>query len=197
MIHALPGMGADHRMYQHEWLALPNFIAHDWPEYRGEKTLTDVARSVCDEWNIRDSDVLVGSSLGGMVACEIAKSRKISHLFLIGSAVDRSEVNRLFAATYWLINVMPITLMKRVASRFDNDVMQMFAASNTAFIRQMCSAIFNWEGLGATSTIVHRIHGKHDWVIPPPRHVGLMLDGGHLVAITQARECVEYALRYI
>jgi pimeloyl-ACP methyl ester carboxylesterase len=197
MIHALPGMGADHRMYQRQWLTLPNFIAHDWPHYSGEKTLSDVAKTVCDSWGIRDDDVLIGSSLGGMVACEISKIRKISHLFLVGSAVDRDEVNIGFAVTYPLIYLSPLSLMKLIASKIDNNVLKMFSKSEPAFIRQMCTAIFHWEGLGNTSAIVHRIHGRRDWVIPSPRHVDLMLDGGHLIAMTHARQCAEFVLTSI
>lgn len=184
-------------MYQHEWLTLPNFIAHDWPAYRGEKTLTDVARSVVNEWDIGDGDILVGSSLGGMVACEITKIRRIPHLFLVGSAIDRSEIARMFAITYPLINLMPVALMTRVASVFNNDLLQMFSRADSTFIRQMCTAIFHWEGLGVTASKIHRIHGKYDWVISSPRHVDLLLDGGHLIAMTHARECIGCLSRFV
>jgi hypothetical protein len=56
----------------------------------------------------------------------------------------------------------------------------------------MCSAIFQWNGLGVTSTKVFRIHGKHDLVIPPPKQADLLLDGGHLVSMTHAEECVAF-----
>jgi hypothetical protein len=31
MIHALPGMGADHPMFTEPWGTLPAFVAQDWP----------------------------------------------------------------------------------------------------------------------------------------------------------------------
>ena len=37
-----------------------------------------------------------------------------------------------------------------------------------------------------------RIHGKHDHVIPTPAQVDLALDGGHLIAMTQADECARF-----
>jgi len=39
MIHLLPGMGADHRMYPAPWAALPNCRIHDWPAYHGEDSI--------------------------------------------------------------------------------------------------------------------------------------------------------------
>src|SRR5215471_13414304 len=98
MIHALPGMGSDRRMYPGEWKTLPGFLAHDWMPHKGEESLAEVAQSMCDSCSIRDGDVLVGTSLGGMVACEITKIRKIPELYLIASAVTKDEVNSLLAA---------------------------------------------------------------------------------------------------
>ena len=69
-------MGSDRRMYPGKWKTLPDLEAHDWMQHRGE-SLAEVARSMCDSCAIRDGDVLVGTSLGGMVACEITKIREI------------------------------------------------------------------------------------------------------------------------
>src|SRR6478736_3924394 len=71
MIHALPGMGADHRMYPEPWETLPGFKAHDWvmsPEITSVRQLAEVMIEACA---IADGDVLVGSSLGGIVAGEM------------------------------------------------------------------------------------------------------------------------------
>src|SRR5688572_2728523 len=71
MIHALPGMGADHRMFPEPWKTLPGFKAHDWvmtPEIRSVRQLAEVMIEAC---GIADGDVLIGASLGGIVAGEI------------------------------------------------------------------------------------------------------------------------------
>jgi hypothetical protein len=90
---------------------------------------------------------------------------------------------------------MPIESMKAAAAKIHNDLFQMFSASEASFIRATSDAIFRWEGLGATTTQVHRIHGAHDWVIPLPEKVDRVLDGGHLIAMTHAKECVEYVMK--
>lgn len=192
MIHALPGMGADKRMFPHPWDELPDFIAHDWPPYSGEKSLEDFAATMVEAFSIRDGDTVVGSSLGGMVACEIAKIRNLSGLFLVGSALHRNEVNKLLAMIHPLAAIAPIEWLKFSAGSVPTDLARMLAGVDASFIRNMCSAIFKWDGLGGHKVKCHRIHGKNDLIIPPPQHTDLLLDGGHLISITHAMQCAAF-----
>ena len=50
MIHALPGMGADHRSFPEPWTELPAFQAHDWIRYSGQVSIRDVAGSAVLQW---------------------------------------------------------------------------------------------------------------------------------------------------
>ena len=72
----------------------------------------------------------------------------------------------------------------------------MFAHTQAGFIRAMCRAIFTWPGLDLTRIRPLRLHGRHDRVIPPPREVDLLLDAGHLLAMTHAAECVAFLRSY-
>ena len=192
MIHALPGMGADRRMYPREWADLSNFRAHDWVRHAGEQTIPEVARSMAEACHIQDGDVLVGSSLGGMVACEITKIRRIPKLFLIGSALGKDEVSALLAALHPLAKYLPIEWVRMSAGSIPLEFSQMFAGIEGSFVRSMCAAIFQWEGGASRDTLVCRIHGKYDLVIPPPPNPDLMLAGGHLLSITHARACAAF-----
>jgi pimeloyl-ACP methyl ester carboxylesterase len=191
-IHALPGMGADRRMFPEPWSQLPGFTAHDWPDYHEESTLNEMARSFCESSGIRDGDSLVGASLGGMVACEIAKLKKIRSLYLVGSAIHKAEINQLLAALHPLVSIAPLQWIKFSSGKIPADLAQMFAETNPRFVRAMCAAIFHWEGLQPSQTTCFRIHGLRDRVIPLPESVDLTLDGGHLIAMSHAKECVEF-----
>jgi hypothetical protein len=194
MIHALPGMGADHRMYPGPWTSIPDFVPHDWVHYSGEQSLSDVARSMCDSCRINDGDDLIGTSLGGMVACEITKIRRISCLYLIGSAVRKEEISTLLAVLHPLAQVAPIDWIKVSAGKIPTELAQMFTNVEPSFVRAMCAAIFKWEGLGLSATKLFRLHGKQDFVIPPPKNVDLLIDGGHLISMTHAAECTEFIM---
>jgi pimeloyl-ACP methyl ester carboxylesterase len=191
-LHALPGMGADRRMYPEPWPRVPGFKAHDWIRHAGEKSLAEVAASMAEACGIQDGDVLVGASLGGMVACEITKIRKIPVMYLVGSAVRKEEISGLIAALHPLAQIAPIDWLRFSAGKVPLELAQMFSGIETSFIRAMCAAIFQWEGLGDSDTRVIRLHGSHDLVIPPPAHADLLLKGGHLISITHARECAEF-----
>ena len=66
-----------------------------------------------------------------------------------------------------------------------------------AFMHAMSQAIFEWKGLESTGTVVCRIHGRHDMVIPLPDKVDAAMDGGHLITMTHAKECVDFIRSYI
>lgn len=196
-IHALPGMGADRRMFPEPWVTIPGFVAHDWECYSGEATLAEMAASMCTACDIRDGDVLIGASLGGMVACEIAKIRDIRTLFLVSSAAHMEEISRLLRLLQPLAQIAPLDLLRIVAGKMPQEAAQMFAEAEPEFIRAMCSAIFSWEGLGETDVNVVRIHGRQDMVIPAPPNTRLLLDGGHLIAMTHAGACADYIRAWI
>lgn len=197
MIHALPGMGADHRMYPSPWDSLPEFYAHDWPRYEGQRSIAELAQTACERFSIQDGDTLIGSSLGGIVACEITKLRKIYTLFIVGGAIDKAEINRLLAVLHPLASITPFDLLRFSAGSIPNDLAQMFAGAEASFMKAMCRAIFEWEGLGESAVRCVRIHGKSDLVIPLPPDVDLLLNGGHLLCMTHAKECVEFIQRQL
>lgn len=147
---------------------------------------------MCEARRIRDGDTLVGSSLGGMVACEITKIRQIPALFLIGSATRKEDVSGFLAALHPLAKLAPVDWLRFSATKIPTDVAQMFTGVETSFVRAMCSAIFEWEGLGDTKTKVYRVHGKHDLVIPAPDKVDLLLKGGHLISVSHAQDCAAF-----
>jgi len=186
----LPGMGATSGMYD---LLRPkiefeiNFI--DWPEYRGEKTYGQMAQRVTEEYNINDDDIIGGSSLGGMVALEIAKNIKPKAIVLLGSAIKRDEVQSVLAILSPLASVTPISLIQALAGKHKNIVTQMFADANPDFIRTMCTYLSSWSGYSGPMECVFRLHGKRDHVIPCPRFGCKVIENaGHLLPITHPKE---------
>ena len=192
MIHALPGMGANHRMYPAPWSSLSNFVAHNWTPYSGEQSLVDIAQSVSKAHGIHDGDSLVGSSLGGMVACEITKIRKIKMLYLVGSATQKEEINRVLSMLHPLVQIAPIDWLRFSAGKIPGELTQMFAEVEAPFLRAMCCAIFNWQGLVDSATKICPNSRPERFNYSGTSEVDLMIEGGHLISMTHARQCVEY-----
>lgn len=181
-------------MYPETWTApLPGLCRHDWSTYSGEESLEALARTTIDTCGIRDGDVIVGASLGGMVACEIARLRRLSAVYLVGSAVRPEEISPLLKTLHPLSRAVPFDSFRRAAARLPFELAQMFSRSDPRFVRAMCSAVFRWPGLATgADTKVYRLHGARDRVIRPPARSDLGLDGGHLISMTHAADCAEF-----
>jgi len=190
MIYLLPGMGADHRMYPGPWAGLPDCVFADWPGYSGEQSLAEVAARVVQTYRIKPDSWLVGSSLGGMVAGEIAKLVPLRGVILLGSAKSPAEFGAVLRLLAPLADLAPVAFLQQLAGKAPSELTQMFKDSDPAFIRAMCRAILRWEGITDPTLRLHRIHGRHDLVIPPPERADYLLNGGHLIAMTHAEECV-------
>lgn len=188
--HIYPGMGATAAMYPEEWRELISSRFHNWPRWSGEKTIEDIAARIIDEHGIVAGDKVIGSSLGGIVACEVANQIELSDLVLIGSAVSQSEVSGLLKLLHPLVDMTPMRWIQFSSGKIPHDLSVMFADSDPEFIRHMCKAIFTWDGLNASVPLT-RIHGRKDHIIPPSESVDYLIDGGHLIAMTHAREVMD------
>jgi pimeloyl-ACP methyl ester carboxylesterase len=193
----LPGMGATAAMYnglKHKLGFHVNFL--NWPDYRGEKTYADVARRIIEDHAIGSEDVVGGSSLGGMVALEIARLMRVRAVVLLGSAVNRQEVQTLLTILSPLATAAPVTIIQALAGKHQNLVSTMFADSNPEFIRAMCSYLPSWTGYDGPMEKVFRLHGKKDHVIPCPTSGCEVIEtAGHLLAITHAAETADFLQR--
>jgi pimeloyl-ACP methyl ester carboxylesterase len=189
MIFVFPGMGASADMYSGLWRKMKDAVFVNWPLNSKAESIPDLAAEMIEAYAIKNGDSVIGTSLGGMVACEIANIIQLNHLVLIGSAVQKNEVNSFLKFLSPLVKVTPLEFVQKLTGKMGSDCIQMFADCDPHFIRNMCRAIFKWEGLVSTIKPI-RIHGTHDLIIPPPADVDLQVKGGHLIAMTHPEECV-------
>jgi len=188
-LFVLPGMGATSMMYRGAWRSLEQTRFLDWPDFAGEDSLRGVAERVAAETAVGPDDWVAGSSLGGMVALELAATVGARAAVLIGSAVSSEEVRPLLRSLAPLSSLTPIRLAQVLAGKSSGDVGRMFSTADPSFIRSMCRALVQWEG-PSIETVV-RIHGSRDRVIPCPASDAHVVEGaGHLVAVTHPEECV-------
>lgn len=195
MIYALPGMGADRRVFPGAWQQVADVRFVEWTPYVSVRSISELAAAIADGEGIQDGDSLLGTSLGGMVACEVAKLRRIERLVLVASAVDRSEVSRLLVLLGPLAPLAPVNFIQAISTGVPAELARMFEGADHGFIRSMCRAIFAWDGPGVAHPGVIRIHGRSDPVIRCPAKADLAVDGGHLIAMTHAAECVAFLER--
>jgi pimeloyl-ACP methyl ester carboxylesterase len=202
-IIVLPGMGADSRMYEgHSYDKLDGVFFQNWPPYKGEQSIPEVARRIIAENDIQEKHIVGGSSLGGIVAAEIAKQMKVRRLILIGSTLIPGNINPALRKLHNLAEIVPIRLIQLLAGKVNlslkNSLIEMFSQSDSSFIRAMCKAIFEWEGNPRPNCEVRHIHGAKDKVILPPQNgADLIHNGGHLIAMTHSHIVAEYIKKSI
>lgn len=194
MTYFLPGMGADGSMYSGAWRTLADAVFVDWPRYQGETRIGDVAQKIVEERGIKDGDTVVGASLGGMVACEVAGIVKLQNLILIGGVCHPDEINGLLKLFHPLARLAPLEFIQGLSGKVPGELARMFVGVNAEFVRAMCFAVFEWEGLRKGLIAPIRIHGEADLVVPLPERVDKILEGGHLISMTHARECVDWLI---
>jgi len=189
----LPGMGADGGMYSGPWRTIPESVFLNWPDYRGETDLHEVAQRVVEENGIADGATLIGSSLGGMIACEITRLIRPRKLILVGGVRHPQEINALLQIFHPLADLTPFEFLRRVSGSVPGDLAHMFQEVDPDFVRAMCLAVFRWNGLDRNADRPARIHGGRDLVVPLPDDVDKVLPAaGHLIAVTHGQECVDW-----
>src|SRR5258708_26766748 len=84
-IFLIPGLGADTRVYNNIDLGDHEVICVDWIDPHKTDTLASYAQKLIRQYHITPGSVVIGNSLGGMIAVEIAKIIPVAKTILISS----------------------------------------------------------------------------------------------------------------
>lgn len=202
-VYLIPGQGADQRLFNHLTLD-SNFEVHHIQYFTPEKgtSLAEYARQLSAQIDTTQPFVLIGTSLGGMLACEMTDFLTPQKVIVISSAKSRDEL----PFRYKFMRVIP--LYKLVPPRFVKGgarIMQplvepdrkkeketfksMLKAKNPHFMKRTVAMIINWDRDSIPPNITH-IHGTKDHTLPirkvNPTHV--VDDGSHMMTLTKGEE---------
>lgn len=187
-------MGANSKMYSDNlYSKLDNVEFINWPKYNGQQTLEDVAKNTISEYQLTNSCFVGGSSLGGIIALEIAKILKLKKAILIGSTNDPKLLNKFLKSLGQLADYTPLNLIQLLTGKVNNDLTKMFAESNPSFIKAMCKALHNWQFPIKFDGQICQIHGQIDKIInAPSSNSSIIQGGGHLIAVTHPNDVAEF-----
>ena len=199
-VYLLPGIGCDHRLYDRIDLAGFDVARLSWPEFPPGCTLTSIAQEMSNAVDKSEPHILVGVSMGGMVAQELAMITKPEKVVLISSWTGPHEWPMLARAGSLFQLYRSITHftmwatwpVKRILGQRDRAtdrlLWEMACAETARKIRIGTGAILRWKGSRWTGPLV-RIHGDKDLVTPlrfPADHV--VRGGTHIMVLTRAEE---------
>lgn len=185
MIAVLPGLGATGAMYDGPWRDASCYRFIDWPVDSEIRTLDALADWVCDQ--VPGARAFIGSSLGGMVSLLCASKLGVPRVALLGSATSYAEVSKFCQTLQPLSQLLPFALLKWLSGSVPMTLTRMYAQQDAELMRALLLDLpnFTWSD---PNVEVLRIHGRHDHVIPCPPDADLVLDGGHLIAMSHAAE---------
>ena len=201
----LPGLGADGRLFGAQKRAFPGLRVLERMEPEGRESLAAYAARLAERFEEPEGPyILGGSSMGGMVALEMARLLRPSAVVLIGSALSGGEVWGWLRAVERAARPLPggaievgrwltplgAPLFCSAGRENRGLFLDMLAGTPTGFIRWASRAVTAWRPETLPVAPIHRIHGSRDIIIRPPREsAGVIIRGaGHLLSLSHAEE---------
>ncbi|WP_347841075.1 alpha/beta hydrolase [uncultured Draconibacterium sp.] len=199
-VYFIPGQGADARLFKNIELdstCKTIHITYSIPEKGWD--MSAYARELAKQIDTTKNYSIVGVSLGGMLATEMADFLNPEKVIVISSAKNRKE----FPGRYRFQKVIPIhRLVPGFAIKTGARILQpivepdrnkdketfksMLKSKNPVFLKRTTTMILTWERTSNNKQIMH-IHGDNDKTLPA-RFVHfdyLVEDGSHMMALTR------------
>jgi pimeloyl-ACP methyl ester carboxylesterase len=199
-VYFISGLAADRTIFRH--IRVPSSctaVYLDWIPPLPDESLEHYALRLAEKIDKSKPFSLVGLSLGGMMAVEIAKRFPPVHLILLSSisCVQHLPVYYRWARALSLHKAIPIPLIQYASllKRFftnespaDKKLLRtMIRRSDARFIKWSLHAVLNWQNREVPENLIH-IHGTNDEILPvrftKPTH--LVPNGRHLMVLNEA-----------
>ncbi len=201
-VYFISGLAADKRVFQN--IILPSGfhpVYLDWISPNKYESLESYAHRLAEKIDLKERFSIIGVSMGGMIASEIAKKHLPVSTILISSAATCKQFPTIFTIAYFfrIHKIVPTSLLKSasILKRFFSAedpqhkliLKQVIKESDPHFIRWAINAILQWKNEDIPERLWH-IHGTKDRVLPigktRPTHV--IIDADHLMVMSRAGE---------
>lgn len=211
VIYCIPGQGADHRLFNNFDLGNEyeiRFIKYEIPK-KGDR-MEDYARSLAEQIDTSEAFILIGTSLGGMLATEMTDFLNPEKTIIISSAKCRKELPHRyrFQRILPLNKIVPGKLVKAGAKVMQPIVepdskkekptfKKMLNDKDEKFMKRSVDMIINWNRKNYSDKIIH-IHGNKDRTLPirNVKHDYVINDGSHMITLTRGEE-LSQLIKYI
>ena len=200
-LYLIPGLGADHRLFERCDFGDHRVIAFDWPSMPEGSTLNDFARTLAEKVDAGAPHALIGVSMGGMVAQEMAAMTHPQKVIIISSWKGPQEMplpirllrsahaERLLTPAFFQ-RFQPIARWQLGVESPDEQGLfgHFLAVTPLAQLRAQVGAALGWEG-APPHRLVH-IHGDQDRLMPIANIVApIVVKGGtHMMVFSRAEE---------
>lgn len=201
-VFLISGLGADTRLYNNIDLLDNEVVPVDWIEPHLTDTLISYAQRLIYQYHITAGAIVIGTSLGGMIAIEIAKQVALNKVILISSIKTINEAPWYFNAFRKVPLYKPISgdmlkklgfLMKPIFGKFTTDDLWVFEdmlkKSSPKFIKWAINAVLAWENETVPPNVYHLI-GDKDMVFSYKqiKDATVIKGGTHIMVFDKAKQ---------
>lgn len=198
----IPGLGADARIYKNLDFSGYEVVKVSWIDPAEKDTLVTYAQKLIDHYRITPGSTVVGNSLGGMLAMEIAKKLELNKAILISSIKTKSEApdNHKWYKLFPLYKLLPARLFSKLGifvkyafgkMSTEDQWLLVNMVENTPphFAKWALGAILHWENETVPQNVYH-IHGDKDLVFPCHRIKGatIVKGGSHIMILNRSKD---------
>ncbi|MGV3636545.1 MAG: alpha/beta fold hydrolase [Flavobacteriales bacterium] len=205
-LYLLPGLGADKRLFGK--LDLEDDAVHylEWPSMPFGSTLSDYARALAPAIDAAKPHVLIGVSMGGMVAQELAAITHPVKVIIVSSWKGPHEMPRslrLLRGTHPERLLTPTVLKRTLAlarwqmgvERPDEVTLfnELVMVHSVDQLKAQINACITWNGPPEPVKDLVHIHGDHDRLMPIAQVHGVQRipGGSHFMVYSQPKEVGE------
>ena len=194
-------MGADYRIFSNLIIGGHELIPVPWLPWEKAESLPAYAARISRQIK-EDNPILIGLSLGGMLAVEIGKMRPAQKIFLVSSAKASSELPTIGSYKFihllakmipgWVF-IQPGPISYKYAGAQSADDRKILAAmmrdTDSSFVSRAMNAVLSWNNDTWPPDVIH-IHGSADITIPPANiNADYWIKGGtHIMIYNRAQE---------
>jgi pimeloyl-ACP methyl ester carboxylesterase len=198
----ISGIAADGRLFRH--IRLPtgfDAVYLNWNKPHPDESLKSYADRLAEKINVQEPFVLIGTSLGGIVAAEIALKYNPIAVIIIGSVpvvsqlpgyfrlAEKLKLYKLFPGSFYKFSAKVKHHLTRENPEDKKIIIKMISETDPAFISWGIRAVLKWRNRQIPKSLYH-IHGTRDEVFPygctSPTHT--VYKGDHVIVITRHEE---------
>jgi len=202
-LYFLPGLGSTPALF--DSLLLDSSYERHYVDYHTPvkgTTMTEYAWSLLNQIDTTEPFILIGTSLGGMLATEMADVSCPDHVIIIASAKTVEELPARYRSqkhfpiqkivgpnlikwSTWILQPLVEPDSKKELDFYRN----MLQEKDPLFMKRAIDMILGWERTTCDSTIFH-IHGDKDKTLPLRNiHANVVVEGGsHMMTRANTKE---------
>ena len=203
-IYLIPGLGADGRMYGPQMKIMPDAIVLENQKPLKGETLAEYSTRLAGKIDISKPFIIIGTSLGGIIAMELSRILKPEKVILIASVKHRTEM------PLWMRSMKYLYLhrlvsgkvfvwfsssnVKRLITKRDTNVAKLLIDlhrdADPEFVEWAINEVVRWEGTSDHRPDIIHLHGTREILFPYHKVSGAIavMGGSHVMGLTQSQD---------